>query len=113
LNYIIASEIVTRVSGVPFIDFATNRIFKKLGMGRTTFELLPQDKRVVGSVQEVDVRAAGRAWNKQNEEGWKGVTRYYKWDLPEGFSNNAAAGGIWTTCEDMVSYILTADTESR
>jgi CubicO group peptidase (beta-lactamase class C family) len=83
MAYIIASEVVTRLSGMPFTTFVQSRILTVLGMEATTYE--PDETRVMGSVQGSDH-----------------CTQFYDWDLKLHQVNNAGMGGIWTTGHDMV-----------
>jgi CubicO group peptidase (beta-lactamase class C family) len=111
LAFILATEIVNRLSKVPFTEFVKTRIFDKLGMRNSTFT--PGKNRVMGSVQDIGMREAGKAYRNRDKGGstsgvgrggWTGETRFYRWDLPEtsAYTNNAGAGGIWTTGPDMV-----------
>lgn len=83
IAYIVASEVVTRLSASPFTAFVESRIFAELGMDSSTYR--PHEGRVMGSVH-----------------GSANRTQFYRWNLHEHQENNAGAGGIWSTAEDMV-----------
>ena len=68
-NAILLGTIVERVTGMPFGEFCTRRIFRPLGMSESVFNLVPPSERVVGGPRGVplgishnfDSRMAGRA----------------------------------------------------
>jgi CubicO group peptidase (beta-lactamase class C family) len=111
--YIVASHVVTTLSGMPFTDFVTTRIFDRLGMKDTTFDITratQSGKRVYSFVRTgVGERKAENAWNtyKSSEDSdipldCLGNPTCYEWAPGFDIVHHAGAGGIWTTAADMV-----------
>ena len=120
ISYIIASEIITRLSKIPFIEFIKTRIFDKIGMDHSTYQIRQVDcsKRVQGFVQDdIDMIEARKAWATRTSKGTvipkecTGIARAYEWDINEKFTNNGGAGGIWSSGNDMVNDILSLHTK--
>jgi CubicO group peptidase (beta-lactamase class C family) len=113
ISYIVASHVVTTLSGMPFTDFVTTRIFDRLGMKDTTYDITrvtQSGKRVHSFVRTgVDERKAENAWNMHNGSedsdiplDCLGNPTCYDWVPGSDIVHNAGAGGIWTTAADMV-----------
>jgi CubicO group peptidase (beta-lactamase class C family) len=82
--YILATEIVTRLSGHSYVDFVTARIFEPLGMNHTTFH--------------PDVAAtSGRLAHIFTREG----RRIPFWVTEDTMAINAGAGGVISTSADL------------
>ncbi len=89
LMYIVAGEIVRRVSGQSWTDFITQRIFRPLDMGCAADEsLLPQDRPHVTGHE----RAAADSHGTPIDER---MTFSATWN---------AAGGIWCSAPDMLKW---------
>ena len=78
-------------------------------MSRTTYGIDKADKRLMvqGFVQRgVNTSNAGKAWAGRLGDAvpkdCTGTPVAYEWDLDDNHLNNAGAGGLWTTAEDMV-----------
>src|SRR6185436_1490560 len=84
-NYVLLPEIVSRVSGMPFSEFARKRIFDPLGMKSTTH---PEDPLYL-------IRNRAIAYKKE-PSGWK-------MDMYLG-NDRGGAGGLFTTAADLVTW---------
>jgi CubicO group peptidase (beta-lactamase class C family) len=84
-NYVLLPEIVTRVSGMPFSEFASKRIFEPLGMKSTSH---PGDPRYL-------IKNRALAY-KKDASGWK-------MDMLLG-NDRGGAGGLFTTAQDLVIW---------
>ena len=84
-NYVLLPEIVARVTGMPFSEFARKRIFEPLGMKSTTH---PEDP-----LRLIKNRAI--AYSK-DARGWK-------MDMYLG-NDRGGTGGLFTTAADLVTW---------
>jgi CubicO group peptidase (beta-lactamase class C family) len=88
LLYIVAGEVVTRVSGMPWEDFIETRILKPLGMTQTaaSFKRLKDKSNVIDPHAPVEgtVKVIRRDWNETAN----------------------AAGGIYSNITDMSKWII-------
>lgn len=85
-GYTILGRIIERAGGKPLREQLAERIFQPLGMQQTSFEPAPRDRRATG---------------------------YWRWALgdpepapPEGEGWIGAAGGIWSTANDLARWDL-------
>ena len=85
IGYIMLSEIVAKVSGMPYIEFVQKRIFEPLGM-TDSFFIMPEDKRD----RYVTRDPAFRSGEYMNSE--------------ELMNNTGAAGGLKSTLPDLVRF---------
>ena len=84
-NYVLLPEIVARVSGIPFSEFARKRIFEPLGMNSTSH---PEDPRFL-------IKNRASAYKK--EDG--------KWKMDMYLGNDrGGAGGLFTTAADLATW---------
>jgi CubicO group peptidase (beta-lactamase class C family) len=84
-NYVLLPEIVTRVSGMPFSEFARKRLFEQLGMKMTTY--------VDDPLNLIKNRALAY---KKEARGWK-------MDMYLG-NDRGGAGALFTTASDLVIW---------
>ena len=84
-NYVLLPEIVARVSGMPFSEFARKRIFEPLGMMSTSH---PEDPLYL-------IKNRAIAYKKDNG-GWK-------MDMYLG-NDRGGAGGLFTTAADLAIW---------
>ncbi|HJQ67771.1 MAG TPA: serine hydrolase domain-containing protein [Blastocatellia bacterium] len=84
-NYVLLPEIVTRVSGMPFSEFARKRLFEPLGMKMTTYLDDPLNL----------IKNRALAYKKE-ASGWK-------MDMYLG-NDRGGAGGLFTTASDLVIW---------
>ena len=84
-NYVLLPEIVARVSGMPFSEFARKRIFDPLGMKSTRH---PEDPLIF-------IKNRALAYKKE-AGGWK-------MDMYLG-NDRGGAGGLFTTAADLVTW---------
>jgi CubicO group peptidase (beta-lactamase class C family) len=84
VNYMILAELVSRVSGMPFSEFARREIFAPLGMTST---------RVDDDLRVVPRQAAGH--NERADGGWRRETRR---------SPHYGGSGLFTTVEDLARW---------
>lgn len=84
-NYVLLPEIVARVSGMPFSEFARKRLFEPLGMKSTSH---PEDPLYV-------IKGRALAYSK-DKSGWK-------MDMYLG-NNRGGAGGLFTTATDLAIW---------
>jgi CubicO group peptidase (beta-lactamase class C family) len=84
-NYVLLPEIVARVSGMPFSEFARKRIFEPLGMKSTSH---PEDPLYL-------IKNRAIAYSKDNA-GWK-------MDMYLG-RDRGGAGGLFTTAADLAIW---------
>src|SRR5262245_55127783 len=84
-GYVLLPEIVARVSGVPFSEFARKRLFEPLGMKMTTYADDP--------LYLIKNRALAY---KKEASGWK-------MDMYLG-NDRGGAGGLFTTAVDLVTW---------
>ena len=84
-GYVLLPEIVARVSGMPFSEFARKRLFEPLGMKMTTY--------VDDPLYLIKNRALAY---KKEATGWK-------MDMYLG-NDRGGAGGLFTTASDLVTW---------
>jgi CubicO group peptidase (beta-lactamase class C family) len=84
-GYVLLPEIVARVSGMPFSEFARKRLFEPLGMKMTTY--------VDDPLNLIKNRALAY---KKGASGWK-------MDMYLG-NDRGGAGGLFTTATDLVTW---------
>lgn len=84
-GYVLLPEIVARVSGMPFSEFARKRLFEPLGMKMTTY--------VDDPLNLIKNRALAY---KKGSSGWK-------MDMYLG-NDRGGAGGLFTTAIDLVTW---------
>lgn len=84
-GYVLLPEIVVRVSGMPFSEFARKRLFEPLGMKMTTY--------VDDPLYLIKNRALAY---KKEASGWK-------MDMYLG-NDRGGAGGLFTTAVDLVTW---------
>ena len=84
-NYVLLPEIVTRVSGMPFAEFARRRLFEPLGMKQT---LYVTDLRDVVKNRALAYEKAGTGW---------------KQDMLIG-NERGGAGGLFSTASDLLIW---------
>ena len=84
-NYVLLPEIVARVSGMPFSEFARKRMFEPLGMKLTTY------------VEDPLRLIKNRALAYKKEAG------NWKMDMYLG-NDRGGAGGLFTTASDLVTW---------
>jgi CubicO group peptidase (beta-lactamase class C family) len=84
-GYVLLPEIVARVSGMPFSEFARKRLFEPLGMKMTTY--------VDDPLNLIKNRALAY---KKGSSGWK-------MDMYLG-NDRGGAGGLFTTALDLVTW---------
>ncbi|HZM90523.1 MAG TPA: serine hydrolase domain-containing protein [Blastocatellia bacterium] len=84
-NYVLLPEIVTRVSGMPFSEFARKRLFEPLGMKSTTH---PEDPLYLIKNRALAYKKEAGAW---------------KMDMYLG-NDRGGAGGLFTTAADLVTW---------
>jgi len=86
--YAVAQQVIEKVSGQSFADFLQQRIFDKVGMSETRYNadhLLPGDKAAVGHA-------------KYDFKDLRPVP-------PLTWSNNAGAGGIYSSVHDLAKWM--------
>jgi CubicO group peptidase (beta-lactamase class C family) len=90
LGYQLLGEVVTRVGGMPFQDYARTRILQPLGMTRTDFEPLPDALR-----DDVATPYAGR-WMSD--------------ELPVAPESpmSSSEGGLWSCVDDLARWLAFA-----
>jgi CubicO group peptidase (beta-lactamase class C family) len=84
-NYVLLPEIVTRVSGMPFSEFARKRIFEPLGMKSTSH---PEDPLFL-------IKNRAIAYKREKDQ--------WKMDMYLG-NDRGGAGGLFTTAADLVIW---------
>ncbi len=84
-NYVLLPEIVTRVSGMPFSEFAKKRIFEPLGMRSSSH---PEDPLFLIRNRAIAYRKEQGAW---------------KMDMYLG-NDRGGAGGLFTTAADLAVW---------
>ena len=84
-NYVLLPEIVSRVSGMPFSEFARKRLFEPLGMKSTSH---PEDPLYLIKNRAVAYKKEGGVW---------------KMDMYLG-NDRGGAGGLFTTAADLVTW---------
>ena len=84
-NYVLLPEIVNRVSGMPFSEFARKRIFEPLGMKSTSH---PEDPLFL-------IKNRALAYKKEKDQ--------WKMDMYLG-NDRGGAGGLFTTAVDLVTW---------
>ena len=86
MNYWTLSLIVEKVSGMSFTDYMDKNIFEPLGMTRSCYtnKIASYDNVATGHRQE------------------KGKTKVFKYEVP---GTTVAAGGVYTTANDLSKYI--------
>ncbi|MFK5956515.1 MAG: serine hydrolase domain-containing protein [Planctomycetota bacterium] len=84
-NYFLLAEIITRVSGIPFPQFAKQEIFDPLGMKQSHFHFDPN--HVVENV--------AHGYGKERFRGW------VNWDTPLA---HVGDGGLFTTVLDLAKW---------
>jgi CubicO group peptidase (beta-lactamase class C family) len=84
-NYVLLPEIVTRVSGMPFSEFARKRLFEQLGMKMTTY--------IDDPLNLIKNRALAY---KKEASGWK-------MDMYLG-NDRGGGGALFTTASDLVIW---------
>lgn len=84
-GYVLLPEIVKRVSGMPFSEFARKRIFEPLGMKSTTH---PEDPLYL-------IKNRAIAYKKEKDQ--------WKMDMYLG-NDRGGAGGLFTTAVDLVTW---------
>ena len=84
-NYVLLPEIVARVSGMPFSEFARKRIFEPLGMKSSSH---PEDPLYL-------IRNRAIAYKKEKDR--------WKIDMYLG-NDRGGAGGLFTTAVDLVTW---------
>jgi CubicO group peptidase (beta-lactamase class C family) len=87
LAFQLLGEIVSRVSGTPYVDHVRREILEPLGMGRSAFEPLPQ--RLAATV------ATGYAGRLFSDELDVAATPPTVW----------AEGGLWSCVEDLARWV--------
>ncbi len=88
-GYAVASRIIEETAGQPFEDFVEKRIFQPLGMTRSTYsyDLVAANSNHLSPVVVQEGKAVSLP-------------------LPRQSNLNAAAGGIYTTADDMAKWML-------
>jgi CubicO group peptidase (beta-lactamase class C family) len=84
-GYVVLTEIVTRVSGTPFAEFARKRLFEPLGMKATTYVV---DMNDVVKNRALAYEKAGNGW---------------KQDMLVG-NQRGGAGGLFSTASDLLIW---------
>ena len=84
-GYVVLTEIVTRVSGMPFAEFARKRLFEPLGMKATTYVV---DMNDVIKNRALAYEKAGNGW---------------KQDMLVG-NQRGGAGGLFSTASDLLIW---------
>ena len=87
LAYQLLGEIVTRVSGMTYVEYLRDKILQPLGMASTAFEPLPEDLR--------SRTATGYARRFLSDE----------FELPPASPPVWAEGGLWSCTEDVARWV--------
>ncbi|HET7437555.1 MAG TPA: serine hydrolase [Thermoanaerobaculia bacterium] len=97
LGYVVASLVIERVTGRKWQDVLAQRVFKPLGMSRTTTAMSEARKHPIAT--PYDMNEAGTM--ARQEYGWKDDSTMH------------AAGGIVTTPNDLAKWLNANLTEGR
>lgn len=90
--YILGAHIITRYAGVPYTQYATERVFDVLGMNATTF----------------DASTAERSGNLSHAWSYSG-RRVPLWFGSAAFEMLAGPGGVISNAEDMARSARSLD----
>ncbi len=86
-GYVILQKVIEDVTGLTFSNFMKAEIIEPLGMTNSTFQQ-PLDTLIYDNIS-VAHHVNGDVW----ENGWQNFAE-------------AAAGGLWTTAEDLIQYYI-------
>ncbi len=107
VNYIVLAELVRRMSGKPLDEFATENIFRPLGMKDTSFRPAASlQSRIAPTERRGDGSASSAIGNRQsairNEEHWmRGEVHDPRSYLLGGVAGHA---GLFSTADDLAMY---------
>ena len=93
-GFVLAREVVARVSGMPFAEFSRKRIFDSLGMKSTEFK---EDMRDI-------IKNRALAYDRDGNPSSADASAGKGWRTAMLLDNNRAGGGIMSTASDLLIW---------